>query len=186
MRLRWCMLLAAVPSCYDRIVLWQKIIWCRAIMMAPCFDFASIAANYLLRPDALEDCCAYCMVMNYAVVQAGSKRSEKSQKYIGRELYFQEEHPSKKRSHMRELKRIQIPLIYTKREMPSISELEVDSSTPSSNAEMQREYYAKLSLLLLYPFRDFSELKHEDGSFWSKYIWAKKTGKLWNFDPKNF
>jgi len=155
-------------------------------MMAPCFDFASIAANYLLRPDALEDCCAYCMVMNYAVVQAGSKRSEKSQKYIGRELYFQEEHPSKKRSHMRELKRIQIPLIYTKREMPSISELEVDSSTPSSNAEMQREYYAKLSLLLLYPFRDFSELKHEDGSFWSKYIWAKKTGKLWNFDPKNF
>jgi hypothetical protein len=145
----------------------------------------SFADNYLLRPDALEDCCTYCMVMNYAIVQAGSKKSERSQKYKGRELYFQEEHPSKKRSHVRELKHIQVPLVYTKKEMPSISELEIDSSVPSSNAEMLREYYAKLSLLLFYAFRDFGELKHEDGTFWSKYIWAKNTGKLWRYDPKN-
>eukprot|EP00562_Extubocellulus_spinifer_P032245 CAMPEP_0178709322 /NCGR_PEP_ID=MMETSP0699-20121125/17158_1 /TAXON_ID=265572 /ORGANISM="Extubocellulus spinifer, Strain CCMP396" /LENGTH=512 /DNA_ID=CAMNT_0020357741 /DNA_START=263 /DNA_END=1799 /DNA_ORIENTATION=- len=142
----------------------------------------SFADNYLLRPDALEDCCSYCMVMNYAIVQAGSKKSERSQKYKGDKLYFQEEHPSKRRSHVRELKHIQVPLVYTKKDMPSISELEIDSSTPSNNAEMLREYYAKLSLFLLYPFRDFSELRHEDGTFWSKYIWAKQNGKLWSFD----
>mmetsp|Transcript_34853 Transcript_34853/g.70508 ORF Transcript_34853/g.70508 Transcript_34853/m.70508 type:complete len:130 (+) Transcript_34853:223-612(+) len=79
--------------------------------------------------------------------------------------------------------------LYTKKEMPIISELEIDSSAPSStcNAETLREYYAKSSLLLfyMYAFRDFGELKHEDGMFWSNYIWAKKTGKLWRYDPKN-
>ena len=150
----------------------------------------SFADNYLLRPDALEHCCTYCMVMNFAIVQAGSKNSEgsgtkRSQKYKGRELYFQEEHPSKKRSHVRELKHIQVPIIYTKQEMPAISQLEIDSSTPSTNVDLMREYYAKVSLLLLYPFRDFNELKHEDGTFWSKYMWAKNTGKLWSYDPEN-
>jgi hypothetical protein len=151
----------------------------------------SFADNYLLRPDALEDCCTYCMVMNYAVVQAGSKTSMesgsiRSQKYKGRELHFQEEHPSRRRSHVRELKHIQVPVIYTKQAFPEISQLEIDSSTPSTNAVMQREYYAKLALLLFYPFRDFSELRHKDGSFWSKYLWAKDTGKLWSYDPKNY
>ena len=69
--------------------------------------------------------------------------------------------------------------------MPTISQLEIDSSTSSTNVDLMREYYAKVSLLLLYPFRDFNELKHEDGTFWSKYMWAKNTGKLWSYDPEN-
>ena len=69
--------------------------------------------------------------------------------------------------------------------MPDLSMLEIDSSMPSSNVALLREYYAKVTLLLLYPFRDFSELKHEDGTFWSKYIWARNSGKLWTYDPEN-
>jgi hypothetical protein len=151
----------------------------------------SFADNYLLRPDALEQCCTYCMVLNYDVVQAGSMTSEdsgtrRSQKYKGEELYFQDEHPSRGRSHVRELKHIQVPVIYTTQSFPDIGQLELDSDTPSKNAEMQREYYAKLALLLFYPFRNFDQLRHKDGSFWSKYIWAKDNGKLWSYDPKNY
>jgi hypothetical protein len=151
----------------------------------------SFADNYLLRPDELETYCTYSMTMNFEVIRVGvtiSERSDtqKSKKYKGEKLNFLEGHPSKKRSHVRELKHIQIPVIYMKQALPEISKLELNSLKPSMNAKQQREYFAKIVLLLFYPFRDFSELKHEDGTFWSKYIWARDNGKLWEYDPKNF
>ena len=161
----------------------------------------SFADNYLHRPDALERCCTYCMVMNYEVVYQGSssqdgstdenensssRNKRSSKKYKSGKLHFWEDHPSKKRSHMRELKHIQVPVIYSKQSFPDIASLELyTQKPPSENAKLQREYYAKVALLLFYPFRGLDELRHpDDGTFWSKYKSARDSGELWSFDPR--
>lgn len=124
---------------------------------------------YMMRPETetVEKMSAFEFVMKCEVVYKNPQPNENSEsddtrsskRYKGGILDFTDQHPSKGRAHVRELKHERIPIIYSKYEYTNISLLELNSNSPSEAAINHRESYAKLALLLFYPFRDFSELK---------------------------
>ena len=74
--------------------------------------------------------------------------------------------PSYKLMSMR--KHIVIPSINSINLLPNVAELDVQNETTNPCTERLREKYAKIVLLLFYPFRTQDDLKVH-GSFWKKY-----------------
>ena len=160
----------------------------------------SFADNYLMRPEVLEEVSAYEFVMKYEVVYKNTQQEDQDsesaahetrsrKRYKGRELSFKEGHPSKGRAHVRELKHERVPIIYAKDGFIDISLLELNTSHPPSEAAIKyREQYARLALLLFYPFTNFSQLtlsnsnvensENQESTFWCKFEDALKNNEL--------
>jgi len=93
-----------------------------------------------------------------------------------RKFAFLPTHPGKSFSNLAKLKIPVIPKItLPKPGLCNIEELQLNSANPSAEALQSREYYAKMSLLMFYPFRSLGELKL-NGSYWDKF---NKERKLW-------
>ena len=126
----------------------------------------SFADNYMMRPEELRDVSSYEFVMKYEVVYTSAEGdTHSSKRYKGGRLSFEEGHPSKGKAHVRRLKHERVPVIYAKDGLIDMSLLELNDSdapfqdSPSEAAKIYREQYARLALLLFYPFTDFSQLK---------------------------
>ena len=127
----------------------------------------SFVDAYMYRSEALENMSAYEFVMKYEVVYKNAKQNENSQtggtrsskRYKGGRFDFTDKHPCKGRAHVRQLKHERIPIVYSKDGYTDISLLDLDSESPSEAAKIQRENYARLALLLFYPFTEWDDLK---------------------------
>ena len=169
----------------------------------------SFADNYMKRPEDLKEVSAFEFVMKYEVVyknaqenqdsESSSRDIRSSKRYKGGRLSFEEGHPCKGRAHVRRLKHERVPIIYSKHELIDIALLELNDSdppfedSPSEAAKIYREQYARLALLLFYPFTEFSQLKMsraevlqqsnddacaEERTFWCKFEYALQNGDL--------
>jgi hypothetical protein len=87
----------------------------------------------------------------------------------GDELHFTVDHPGRSFSHLRKRKLKVIPkMSLPKGKLCRLEELELSSSRPSQVAMEKREDYAKMALLMFYPFRRLEDLLL-DGSYWKLF-----------------
>ena len=82
-----------------------------------------------------------------------------------------EEHPSHKYMVMSKRKNVYIPLISSINLLPNIVDLNIGNITTDATVLQQREEYAKIVLLLFYPYRTQDDLMFM-GSYWDKYNWV--------------
>ena len=79
---------------------------------------------------------------------------------------FMETHPGHKFSHLIQLKFPSIPRIaLPKGKLCPLDELDLKCTDPPRHVVCKREMYAKMALLMFYPFRQLNDLKY-DGSYW--------------------
>ena len=71
-------------------------------------------------------------------------------------------------THSESLSHLQIPKISLPgRKLPDIELLKLTDSNVNKDVQQHREYYAKMTLLMFYPFRTIDDLK-TNGSYWGK------------------
>ena len=124
----------------------------------------SLADDYIHRPREYElnQICFYEMTMCYRKgfkaitnIQGGSR------KYT-----FTETHPGHKFTHLIQLRFPSIPRIaIPKGKLCPFDELDLKCTNPPHHVICKREMYAKMALLMFYPFRDLNDLK-SNGSYW--------------------
>ncbi len=86
-----------------------------------------------------------------------------------RRFKFRETHPGYQFSYLSELKRPTIPRIaLPKDKLCALNELELNATNPTENSIGKREVYAKMALMMFYPFRKLSDLT-SDKSYWKKF-----------------
>ena len=138
----------------------------------------SSADDYIYRPNTLKKVCYYEMTMKYKK-EFKSKKECKSSVGVwtdeqdgdeedthGDRLYFTRDHPGRSFCYLRERKLEVIP----KTSLPEgklckLEELELGSECPSQGATEKREDYAKMALLMFYPFRYREDLLKVNGSY---------------------
>ena len=145
----------------------------------------SLAHDYLHRPiqPEFERICFYQMTSEY-------KKEYKKYKATKFDKYeFSENHPGHEFSRLSKLKYPTIPKIsLPPYKLCSLEELDLHHEKSTEKSYDKRETYAKMALIMFYPYRTLNDLKI-DGSFWKqfnkqrrRYINGKKT-KFW---PKGF
>jgi hypothetical protein len=83
---------------------------------------------------------------------------------------FQQEHPGADFTHLQLKKYETIPVISLPGEgLCRIKDLEIGSTNPSNSAILNRERYAKLSLIMFCPFRVLEDLQGQDDSYWATF-----------------
>ena len=87
-----------------------------------------------------------------------------------------EEHPSHKYMVMSKRKHIYVPCISSINLLPNIADLHIGTPTTDATILKQREEYAKIVLLLFYPYRTPDDLMLI-GSYWNKYELVLKEKK---------
>jgi hypothetical protein len=156
----------------------------------------SLADDYLHRPvdNELEQMCFYEMTSLYKKSFKVAKPSkDKDNQGIGYKVKggvnkykFKKSHPGYKFSHLTELKHPTIPKI----SMPGdklcpIEELELRVTNPNEITIEKREMYAKMALIMIYPFRGLSDLTCIGESYWKTFHQEltshhnKKVTKFW-------
>ena len=79
---------------------------------------------------------------------------------------FKETHPGHKFSHLIQLRFPSIPRIaLPKGKLCLLDELDLNCTNPPHDVVDKREMYAKIALLMFYPFRQLNDLKY-NGSYW--------------------
>jgi hypothetical protein len=124
----------------------------------------SLADDYIHRPREYElnQICFYEMTMCYRKgfkaitnIQGGSRK-----------FTFTETHPGHKFTHLIQLRFPSIPRIaLPKGKLCPFDELDLKCTNPPHHVICKREMYAKMALLMFYPFRDLNDLK-SNGSYW--------------------
>ena len=132
--------------------------------------------------------CCYKVKLKYEKVKIPKKKKNSSDGYddndVGSEresttlFFFFDEHPASKIMCMRKRKHLVIPQISSTKLFANISELKMSVESPSDEVIAAREEYAKMALLLFYPFCTRSDLT-ENGSFWKKYRLSVRDGTFW-------
>ena len=90
-------------------------------------------------------------------------------KFSGKKYPFKSSHPGSHFSHLAELNLPVIPKISLPGgKLCDIELLKMTESVADEAVEENREYYAKMALLMFYPFRTLEDLK-ADGSYWKKF-----------------
>jgi len=156
----------------------------------------SLADDYLHRPidNKLEQMCFYAMTSLYKKSFKVAKPSkDKENQGIGynvnggvNKYKFKRSHTGYKFSHLTELKHPTIPKI----SMPGdklcpIEELEFHVTNPNEITIKKREIYAKMALIMFYPFRGLSDLTCIGESYWKTFHQeltshhSKKVTKFW-------
>ena len=156
----------------------------------------SSADDYIHRPNTpdLERMCSYEMNMLYTKVCKTFKEmnaattasadcddneeedhNDDFRQSLKRKFTFSDSHPGKKICHLAKLVLPVIPKVsLPKGKLCKIEDLELNSSNPSVETVSCREDYAKMALLMFYPFRHIDELKL-NGSYWEKFNKERET-----------
>jgi hypothetical protein len=99
---------------------------------------------------------------------------------------LKESHPGYKFSHLTELKHPTIPKISLPRDkLCPIEELDLHSTNTDEVTIEKREMYAKMALIMFYPFRELSDLSCIGESYWRTFHreltrhHSKKVTKFW-------
>ena len=127
----------------------------------------SLADDYIHRPieHELDQICFYEMTRCYKKgfnsfrnIQGGVKKYK-----------FKETHPGHKFSHLIQLRFPSIPRIaLPEGKLCLLDELDLKCTNPPHHVVDKREMYAKIALLMFYPFRQLNDLKY-DGSYWKLF-----------------
>jgi hypothetical protein len=146
----------------------------------------SSADDYIYRPDKpkdkLDKMCYYEMTRMYKKEFKSKKECKSSVEVCtdeqqdgdegdtqGDRLYFTKDHPGRNFCYLRERKLKVIPKIsLPEGKLCRLEELELSSECPSQSAAEKREDYAKMALLMFYPFRSLEDLLI-NGSFWKLF-----------------
>ena len=137
----------------------------------------SLADDYLHRPseDEFENISFYDLTRRYKKTFKSYNTSlfnsdEVSHIKVGGVIRykFKETHPGYKFSYLSELKQPSIPRIaLPKDKLCALNELELNATNPTEDSIGKREMYAKMALMMFYPFRSLSDLTC-DKSYWKK------------------
>ena len=165
----------------------------------------SLADDYLHQPidNEFEQICLYAMTSQYKKsfkVSKPSKDKDNQDHGIGYKVKggvnkykFKESHPGYKFSHLTELKHPTIPKISLPRDkLCPIEELELHVSNPNEITIDKCEMYAKMALIMFYPFCELSDLNCIGESYWKTFHQeltshhSKKVTKFWKKDLKYF
>ena len=138
--------------------------------------------NIIYRPAELSEVCCYDFISRYELKKISKKRLESGDTQIDSNKSFNllQEHPSHKHMMVSKRPHIVIPCITSINLLPDFKELHVHTAHPSNTATKLREVYAKIVLLLFYPYRSEYDLIL-DGSFWKRFIKAKQESKFSSF-----
>jgi hypothetical protein len=140
----------------------------------------SLADDYLHRPsdDEFENICFYDLTRRYKktfkshnITQITSDEGGHHEVRGVRRYKFNQSHPGYKFSYLAELKQPTIPRIaLPKDKLCALNELQLNAKNPTEDSIDKREMYAKMALLMFYPFRQLTDLTCEK-SYWKKIIW---------------
>ena len=111
--------------------------------------------NIIYRPTELEQVSCYDMVSNYELKRMSKKKLDSESQIVEGKTSFNlvEEHPSHKCMVMSKRKNIFIPCINNIHLLPNVADLKIDSDSVEVDALGERGKYAKIVLLLFYPYR---------------------------------
>ncbi len=129
----------------------------------------SLADDYIHRPidEKFEQMCSYAMSKRYKKYFRPTKTSidvtpnkDSGIKVKGAEKYkFRESHPGYNFSYLTKLKHPTIPRIsLPPGKLCSLEELDLQKDKPTEESCDKREMYAKMALLMFYPFRQLNKL----------------------------
>jgi len=149
----------------------------------------SSADDYIYRPfgDIFEHMCSYEMTMLYKKIYKTFKEmnandhdddndcDDDADRYEKTKFTFSQNHPGKSFSKLAKLRIPVIPKVsLPKHKLCKVEDLQVNSSRPSVEALACREDYAKMALLMFYPFRNLEDLK-PNGSYWETFNRERET-----------
>ena len=143
----------------------------------------SKADDYIHRPitTEIENMCFYQMTSEYEKEYKKHKTDSIINTYI-----FSESHPGYAYSRLKKLKIPTIPKISLPREkLCPIQELELHEIESTEQSCDKREMYAKIALIMFYPFRALTDLKLNE-SYWRLFDqqrlrhYQKKATKFWS------
>ena len=144
----------------------------------------SLAHDYLHRPiqPEFERICFYQMTSEY-------KKEYKKYKATKFDKYeFSENHPGHEFSRLSKLKYPTIPKIsLPPYKLCSLEELDLHHEKSTEKSYDKRETYAKMALIMFYPYRTLNDLKI-DGSFWKQFNKQRQryiNGKQLNSGPRD-
>jgi hypothetical protein len=124
----------------------------------------SLADDYIHRPteNELDQICFYEMTMRY---KKGFNAFRDNHGVV-KKYEFKETHPGHKFSHLIHLRFPCIPRIaLPKGKLCLLDELDLNCTNPPQHVVVKREMYAKIALLMFYPFRQLNDLRY-NGSYW--------------------
>ena len=105
--------------------------------------------------------------------------------YTNLKYSFSKSHPGYSFSHLAQLKLPVIPKVYLpKGKLCRVEDLEIRSTSSSEEAQVAREDYAKVALLMFYPFRMLDDIT-QDGSYWKLFcselelFYSDKPTRFW-------
>ncbi len=129
------------------------------------------------------------MISFYEMTQQ-YKKVFKSLRREGEDRYkFCETHPGYEFSSLMKLKHPTIPRIaLPKEKLCPLKNLQLNTTKPSEESLDKHEIYAKMALLMFYPFRSLNDLTIE-GSYWEKFsqeLQRHLERKITNFSKKGF
>ena len=135
--------------------------------------------NIIYRPVELEHLGCYDMISKYELKRMTKEKIESNKPLVESKKSFNlvEEHPSHKSMVMSERTHYVIPCISSINLLPNIAKLCQHEETYDEDIIDLREQYAKIVLLLFYPFRTQDDLLL-NGSFWKKYLHVKDNNIL--------
>lgn len=144
----------------------------------------SSADNYFYRPNQLEGVCTYEFTMKFQQVYNTIKqiRDIESRSHDDSDedddndpdnhqgptfrYSFIKAHPGYNFSHLVKRQKEVIPIITIPRgKLGRIEHLELETTHPTEETSLIRENYAKMALMMFYPFRTLDDLKKND-SYW--------------------
>ena len=138
----------------------------------------SLADDYLHRPseDEFENICFYDLTRRYKknfksynTSQFNSDEVSNIEVRGARKYKFNQTHPGYQYSYLTELTQPTIPRIaLPKDKLCALNELQLNAKNPTEDSIDKREIYAKMALLMFYPFRKLSDLTCEK-SYWKKF-----------------
>ena len=129
--------------------------------------------NMIYRPTELEHISCYDMVSNYELKRMSKKKLNSNSHTMEGKTTFNlvEEHPSYKCMIMSKRKNNCIPCINSLNLLPNVADLRIDSIITEMDTSRKREEYAKIVLLLFYPYRIQDDLMLNE-SYWDRYKMA--------------
>ncbi len=167
----------------------------------------SSSDDYIHRPDTddLESLCFFEMTMKYTKIFKSKKQVRDTEFCVDEDsdededppeynrpktnYSFIDSHPGCKFCHLIKRRLEVIPIVAMPRgKLCRIEDLELNSSPPREETSIAREDYAKMALMMFYPFRTIHDLKMND-SYWSLFqsqLNLFKAGKPTKFWKRGF
>ena len=136
--------------------------------------------NYVYRPVELNDYSCYDLFSEYEMVPITPNKRKKADDAIDESMFrMHPDHPGYKRFVMQRMKQMKVPQITSTKRLPNVTKLSIDSDIDSSDTDLMyyREEYAKIALLLFYPYRFKADITRND-SCWKVYEDALCHNKL--------